>query len=232
MATRIPSSSASGRSLRDIRFLRRLRRHPLTFWVVAATLSLITGAVVTNMVGKAELEASRFGTLRPVLVATKHLPAGSELGPDNTELRSYPNSLVPEDALRTSVDGTITSADIAKGEEVLNTRLAPVGLSSTAALIPPGGRAIAVPTGAGSLAVEKGDRIDVLATIAPSPESVGATSSAPSAPTFPIAKNAVVISYTEESVTIGLSEQEAAKVAFALTAGVVTLVLNGATISG
>lgn len=206
----------------------RIRRHPLLFWVAAGTLSLVTGITVTQVLGRAEVEASRFGDMRPVLVATKDVPAGNILGPNNTEVRSHPSALVPKDALHSAVDGVVVSADIKHGEAVLNARLAPGGLSTTASLIPPGGRAIAVPTGVGSLALERGDRLDVLATLNTPTSATGPPTTDAAAPTFPIARNAVVIAVNEENVTLALTEEEAARVAYALTAGVVTLVLNGA----
>lgn len=216
----------------------RLRRHPLLFWVAGGTLSLLTGIVVVGAIGRAEEQASRFGTMRPVLVTTDRVPAGSVLGPDNTEMRSYPGAFVPEGVLDAPIEGAVAAVDLEKGEPVPRARLAPRGLSPTAALIPPGGRAIAVPAGIGTLPLVQGDRVDVLATIGasdptltPSPpasSSGAAPSVEASPPTFRIAADAVVLALGDDGVTIALTSDEAERVAYALTAGIVTLVLNGA----
>ncbi|MBI1844900.1 MAG: hypothetical protein HYR89_09890 [Actinobacteria bacterium] len=215
-------------SLGDLMPGWRLRRHPLLYWVSAGTLSLLTGVIVARTVGRAEEHAARFGSMRPVLVTTDKVRAGSVLGPANTEVRPYPAAFVPDGALASKIEGSVVAADLEKGEAVLRARLAPRGLSPIASLIPPGGRAIAVPTGVGTLPLTRGDRVDVLATIGAPDPAVASAGVDASAPTFRVAADAVVISIGEESVTIALNRDEAERVAYALTAGVVTLVLNGA----
>ncbi len=231
----------------------RLRRRPLLFWAGAGALSLLTGIVMAGVIGRAEEQAARFGALRPVLVTTDKIPAGGALGPDNTEVRSYPSAFVPEGVLDSPIEGAIAAVDLEKGEPVPKARLSPRGLSPTAAMIPPGGRAIAVPAGVGTLPLVQGDRVDVLATIgtteavlapsAPSSNSDGSSSDdsrsdgsssaasrsvEASPPTFRIAADAVVLALGDDGVTIALTSDEAERVAYALTAGVVTLILNGA----
>lgn len=205
----------------------RLRRHPLLFWSLAGSLSLVTGISVTQMLNRAEGLSERFGKLRPVLIATKPIIAGSSLGSDNTELRSYPSSFIPEGALRSASDGALASEDLQAGEPVVQTRLAPEGLSATASLIPQGGRAIAIPSDGGTLPLARGDRVDVLATMGAIEATNPSQSSERQEPTFRVARDATVISYNEQGVTIAVSEEEAIRVAYALSNGIVTLVLNG-----
>lgn len=213
--------------LRDLMPWWRLRRHPLLFWVSAAALSLLTGVIVARTVGHAEEQIARFGAMRPVLVTTDKVRAGSVLGPENTEVRSYPAAFVPGGALGSEIEGSVVAADLEKGEPILRARLAPRGLSPIASLIPPGGRAIAVPSGVGTLPLTQGDRVDVLATPGAPDPTVASAGVDASAPTFRIAADAVVIAIGEDGVTIALNRDEAERVAYALIAGVVTLVLNG-----
>jgi hypothetical protein len=80
---------------------------------------------------------------------------------------------------------------------------------------------VAVPTGSG-LPLRVGDRVDVLATFDPGVSGDGE-------PTFAVARGAVVVHVGKEAVTVAVAEAAAPKVAYALAAGTVTLVLSGTT---
>jgi hypothetical protein len=79
-----------------------------------------------------------------------------------------------------------------------------------------------VPTGPGALRLTRGDLVDVIATFEPS-----LSGDDPGPPTFPVARAALVVDVDDEAVTIAVAEREAARVAFALSQGVVTLALAG-----
>ncbi|HET7721777.1 MAG TPA: RcpC/CpaB family pilus assembly protein, partial [Acidimicrobiales bacterium] len=108
---------------------------------------------------------------------------------------------------------------------LVEARLAPDGLSPVAARIPPGHRAVAVPTAAGGFAteappVEVGDRVDVLATFdVLEPDAP---------PTAPVARDALVIEVADSRISLAVEADDAAPVAFALARGTVTLALVGA----
>lgn len=194
------------------------RRRPSLFWVAAVVLAALTGLIMARFVAGAQQGAARWGEMRPTLVATTDLAPGTALGPADAEVRSLPRSVVPAAALDQLADGQVVAEPILAGEAVVADRLAPSGLSPTAAILDPGARGIAVPASAG-LPLEVGDRVDVLVTF--DPETVG-----DGEPTFPIARSAPVADVGEEAVTLSVSEEEAVRVAFALTAGVVTLTLD------
>jgi Flp pilus assembly protein CpaB len=78
---------------------------------------------------------------------------------------------------------------------------------------------VAVPNGRPGLALVRGDEVDVLATFDPA----GAAEGAP--PTFPVAVAALVVDVGDESAAVAVTPDEAARVAFALASGVVTLAL-------
>lgn len=196
-----------------------LVRRPPWFWIAAVVLAAATGLTAARLLGQASAEAARWGDLRPTLVAATDLEPGSVVDPGDAVVEQLPVALVPAGALDGPADGRTVAATIHRGEAVLAERLAPAGLSATAAVLPPGSVGIAVPAGPGALPLEAGDNVDVLATFDPDASSGGE-------PTFPVARRASVASVGEESVTLAVAEDEAPRVAFALTAGVVTLVLS------
>ncbi|MGI8758984.1 MAG: SAF domain-containing protein [Acidimicrobiales bacterium] len=196
-----------------------LGHRPSLFWLAAVVLTAFTGLTVARLLADAQEGAARWGEVRPTLVATTDLAAGAVVGPGDTELQHLPAALVPAAGLDQSADGQIVAAPIYRGEPVSAERLAPAGLSPLAAALAPAARGIAVPTGGAALPLAVGDLVDVLVTFAP--DSVG-----DGEPTFPVARSASVIGVGEEAVTLGVTEEEASRVAFALTAGVVTLTLT------
>lgn len=202
---------------------------PSWFWVAAVVLSAVTGLTAARLLGRASAEAARWGELRPTLVAVAELEPGSTVASGDAVVEHRPVALVPAGALDAPAEGRTVAATIHPGEPVLAERLAPAGLSATAALLPAGHVGIAVPTGPDALPLEPGDTVEVLATFAPG--GVGVPGAAPAGvrgdePTFPVARSAPVAAVGEESVTLAVTEDEAPRVAFALTAGVVTLALS------
>lgn len=214
----IPRPPAPARSRRRLRLPRRLP----PFWMATAALAVITGLTVARLLGLAAADVARYGELTPTLVATRDVPAGARLGPGDAEVRRIPAALVPAGALSAAPDGSpVVIAPVHRGEAVLAGRLAPSGLSETAALLPPGTRGIAIPLGPDALALRWGDRVDVLATV-----DAAMTETTPE-PTFPVARGATVVAVEGESVTVAVTPAEARRVAFAVTTGAVTLLLAG-----
>lgn len=196
-----------------------LLRRPSLFWLAALGLAIVTGLTVARLLADAQAGAARWGETRPILVATTDLPPGAVLGPGDTELQRLPAALVPAASIGRPADGQTVAAPIYRGEPVVAERLAPAGLSPVAAALPPGSRGIAVPAGGQALPLAVGDLVDVLVTFAP--DTVG-----DGEPTFAVARSAAVVDVGEEAVTLAVTEDEASRVAFALTAGVVTLTLG------
>lgn len=201
------------------RALRRWRRRPVPYWVVAAVLAAVTALTVARLVGRAEEAAARFGHLRPTLVATRELSPGTSIAPGDTELRPLPAGLRPPEALERPVEGVVVTSTVHAGEIVLAGRLVPGDRSPAAALLPPGTRGLAVPAGPGTIPLRRRDVVDVLATFDPS--AVGDAD-----PTVAVARDALVVDTADEAVTVAVTEAQAPRVAFALTAGAVTLALT------
>jgi Flp pilus assembly protein CpaB len=144
------------------RRLRQLTRHPVPFWLAAIALTALTVSTVAHVAGAAADERARWGTQRAVLVARHDLSPGDPLR--DVDVRMVPAALVPRGAARDASDRTVVQW-IGAGEIVLARRLAPGGLSPTAARLPRGTRGVAVPQGQAPLPVEIGDHVDVVATL-------------------------------------------------------------------
>ncbi|HEV2768176.1 MAG TPA: SAF domain-containing protein [Acidimicrobiales bacterium] len=197
----------------------RLPRRPIPFWLAAVALALVTGLAVARLVGQASAEAARWGDVRPTAVATVDLEAGATVGPGDVEIEHRPAALVPDGALDGGAEGRVVTATVHRGEPVLAARLAPAGLSPTAAVLPAGTVGIAVPAGPGALPLQTGDVVEALVTVDPTAAGGGE-------PTFAVARSALVVHVGDEAVTLAVDRGDADRLAFALTAGVVTLVLS------
>ena len=191
------------------------------WWAAAVVLAVASAAVVVRATGDADAARRRWGSTRAVAVAVAPIDAGIAIDASAVAVRDVPAGLVPDGALGTVPDGRVALAPIVAGEVLVEARLAPAGLSGPAALVPPGWRAIAVPSGAGPgpppLAV--GDRVDIFATF------LAEAGTEP--PTVAVAEDALVVAVDDEGVTVAVPEVDAARVAFATTAGAVTLALRG-----
>lgn len=209
--------------------LRRLSRSPLFFWAAVAVLALLTASVVGRLVGQARAAASRYGSLRPAAVTTRPVEMGAVVGADDVDVRRVPAAFLPEDTIGglEQVVGQTAVVALFPGQPVVRGQLAPWGRRGVAALLPPGARAVSVPTGPASPRLEKGDVVDVLATFAEEAASAGAGADGDGgAPTFPVATAALVVDVGEESATVAVGVEEAARVAFAVVHGAVTLALT------
>jgi pilus assembly protein CpaB len=197
-----------------------LRRRPILYWLVAVALAVASGGTVANLTARAEASLQRYGTLRPVAVATHDLDPGEVIGRGDVELRALPRGLIPSGALVSSPAGQVVRHPIYAGEVIVGGRLAPMGLSGTAALLPPGRRGVAVPIDpASGLQLVVGDEVDVLVTLDPT--------IADGDPTVTVARAALVVAVGELSATVAVTQDQAPRLAFAITQGVVTLALVG-----
>lgn len=200
--------------------LRRLARSPLAYWVAFVALAAFTAFTVAGQVGRAEAQAARYGRQRPLVTATRAVEVGSVLRPADVVVRSMPAAFLPEGSLgaTSAVVGRTVVVPLFPGTAVVAAHLAPEGLEGLAALLPAGARAVPVPTGGASVPLRRGDRVDVLATFDPPPAGED--------PTFPVAEAALVVDVGPEAASVAVAREEAVRVAYAVAAGVVTLVVT------
>ena len=201
--------------------LRRLARSPLVFWLATAGLASCTALTVARFVSESQAAAARYGGTRAVAVATHPLGPGDVVTAADVRTELVPAAFVPAGAVA-SVAGTTGHTVVVAlfpGEPVLRGHLAPGGVQGVGALLPPGTRAVAVPAGPGGGRLQRGDVLDVLATFDPANAGGGD-------PTFPVAAGALVVDVAPETVTVAVTPDEAAKVAFALAHGALTLAVS------
>jgi len=188
------------------------------FWFFAVSLALFTGFTVARTLAEASSRAERLGGLREVRVAARSVEAGRVLTADDVAVRRLPAAALPRGSVAAAPAGHTALVPLAPGEVVLEAKLAPWGVEGVAALVPPGRRALAVPAAKGGLALRRGNHVDVLATFD--------TTEGGTEPTFPVANSAQVLDVAEESVTVAVSPEEAARVALATSRGTVTLAVT------
>jgi pilus assembly protein CpaB len=200
--------------------LRRVTRSPLAYWAAVVALAAVTAAAIAGQVRRAEAQAAQYGNLRPVVTAARAVEAGEVVRPSDVVLRSVPAAFLPDGVASDpgAVVGRTAVVPLFRGAAVVAGQLAPDGLGGVAALLPAGGRAVAVPTGPASVALRRGDRVDVLVTFDPPPAGED--------PTFPVAEAAPVVDVGPDAVTVAVGPEEALRVAYAVAAGRVTLVLT------
>lgn len=199
----------------SLRPRRRLRR-PLPYWSLVAGAALLPALVVGRLTLDASAERTAWGPGEPTVVVLVDVAAGQSLGPDDVAVRLLPRIARPDDALVRVPDGAVAAADLAAGEAVVASRLAPSGTSPAAARLPPGTRGMAIPDSDG-LPLRIGDTVDVLATVGPGSNR----------PTVTVALGAKVVEVGEATVVVAVDLAQTERVAFALAAGVVTLALSG-----
>lgn len=205
--------------------LRRLRRATLLYWASVAVLMFLTIELVGRVTAQARAATARHGDTAVVWVAAREVAAGEVLDAGDVRRSEVPLAFIPDDPATGDVAGQATTVALVPGEVLLAARLAPSGVRGAAARIPRGSRALALPIGpGGELAVEVGDRVDVLATFPPDLSAAEGED-----PTFPVAEGSLVVDVSDdgETVTVAVPAADASRVAYAVAVGVVTLALAG-----
>lgn len=173
----------------------------------------------------------------PVVVASNDLSLGTSLTSTDLQIREWPENIVSRGSFRDipDVEGRVLQTDVAAGEAILESKLAPKGSSGgLSSLIPPGMRAISVAvnvvSGVSGFILPK-TWVDVLATIAPSSEKNKTF-------TKTILENVQVLAIdqtyrkngddpvTVQSVTLLVTPDEAEKLALAANEGKLQLTLR------
>lgn len=198
-----------------------LRRRPRLRSALTAAVALACGLAVFATLEQAEGARRAWGRPVPVLVATHDLTPGTELDSTNTRVVTRPGPLVPTGALRDLPRDRRLGEAVYEGEVIHGERLAAGTLSATAARLPVGTRAMAVPVDAGTVPrLVVGDRVDVLVAVPPE-AAVGGP------PGFVLAEAVLVVDVTEQAVTVAVGRDDAPRLAVAFGQGAVSLALVG-----
>ncbi len=211
----LPTQSRVSRPPRLSRGARALFRSPFTFWLAVAGLALTTALVVAQAVGRANSLAGHYGPLRPMVVASRTLDRGTEVKAADLAVRHLPARFRTDGSFESvrQVEGRVAVVPLVAGEPVLRAHLAPDGLTGVAALLPPGTRAVAVPTGSASPPLRVGDVVDLLATLEEDPAVA-------------VALDAPVVDVGPDTATVAVTPAEAGAVALAVSRGAVSVLLT------
>lgn len=202
------------------RWRRRLRawsrRSSLGWWTAVALLSLVTLVSVRSALAATAGATARYGSLVEVPVVIEEVVAGDEVRAGAVVVESRPAATVPAGEVASAWDGRTALVDLVPGEVLLRSRLGPDGARGAGALLPPGHRALAVPSGpAGRPPLHVGDRVDVLVTLVEGDSVL-------------VAAGALVVHLDAhaDTVTVAVPAGEAPALASAVTAGAATLALT------
>jgi len=171
-----PAPPLVGRAL--ARLPHRLRvvlaTRPLAYWLLTALVATVLGYGTYGVVAAAERTRAQFGTQAATVVATAAIGPGDALTAANTAIRLLPLALLAEGALTSLPAGAVANASIVPGEPVLRHRVGRAGDGPIAALLPDGGRGVAVPVDEASLPLRRGDQVDVVAAAVAGAGGIGA----------------------------------------------------------
>lgn len=199
-----------------------LRRRPQLWWLLVMSVALTAGWLAAAVVAQAERTRTGWGDTKAVVIVDQARQAGDALRPGDVAVVDRPRAVVPADALEVLPPGAVLRADVFAGEVLVAGRLAPSGLTGVAAMLPPGTRAVAIPTEAGLVPpLAPGDRVDVLVALP-------AEAAGDGPPGFAVATGALVVAVDDAGVTVAVPRDTAPRVAVALGQGAVTLALVGA----
>jgi Flp pilus assembly protein CpaB len=215
--------------------LRRALHRPAVRRTVVAVVAVTTALLVGTLVRAGVDARDRWGATRPVAVAQRDLVPGDIVDATAVEMRELPEAVISSTALESEPVGAVVRYPVKADEPLVDDRLAPHGLSGVAALVPDGQRAVAVPGGQpGTPPVQVGDMVDVLVVLPavgaiPGPAGPGLSEDgfAGGDPAFPLVSGALVIDVSDQAVTIAVPRDDAPRVAYAITNGVVVLALTG-----
>lgn len=177
--------------------------------VLTVVLALIAGGVTARVVARAEATAAAFGDRRLVAVAVHTLEPGHVIGADEVAWRELPRAALPDAEPVDDPVGRVALTEILGGEPVVAARVAPDGARGPAALVPAGGRALAVPTDDPHPALRVGDHVDLQAG------------------SVTVARGAVVVDVADHALTVAVAGREVAATAQALLESRVVVALVG-----
>jgi hypothetical protein len=130
-----------------------IARHPWAYWVVVVVLAGAVGLGVARSLADVDAARRSWGTQQPVWIATSAIEPGQMI---TAEHREVPSAVVPPGAVDAAPDGSVARQHIGPGEIVTNSDVTAAG---TAALVPDGWVAFAVPASVEHFAI--GDHLRV-----------------------------------------------------------------------
>lgn len=210
-------------------------RYKMVFWGALVVAAIATFGAYRLLSAKSD---SGKVLMRPVVLAIADIPEGAAIERSAVAIATWSAPTVPVGAYASvdSVIGRVTRVNVFNGEPIVPGRLAPAGTGPGIELkIPPGQRAMAVAindiAGISGL-IQPNSRVDVMVT------STDLTTQKQTAKLFmenmrvlsvgtAIQRDASGKSITAPSVTLGVTPEQAERLAIAMNQGAIQLVLRG-----
>jgi Flp pilus assembly protein CpaB len=144
---------------------RKLPRSSFLLLTLAVAAALAAALMMRGYARHLDLVRPDGGQPIEVVSVTDAVARGSVLTDDELEVVTMPSRFAPAGAVRAveHAAGRIAVANLAEGEVLTDLRLAGERSGPTAALVPPGMRAVQIPVVAAA-GVKPGDLVDVIAT--------------------------------------------------------------------
>lgn len=221
---------------------RRALHRPLVRRGSVAVVAALTGIVAVTLLQAGEQARAEWGDTDTVVVAARDLAPGDLLDSAAVDTRDLPQAVVTDAALREAPLGSVVRNPIRAGEPLISDRLAPEGVTGTAALIPEGHSAVAVPVGQlGMPPLVTGDVVEAIVVPPSGPATLPAGTGHDDSPPFAADENssattahpgtllieARVLDVTEQVVTLVVPSIDAATLAHTAASGVVVVTLTG-----
>ena len=194
------------------RLLRIRTGRTRTRWLFTALVALIALGWTLSTVNSARNDIEKWGQSRKVAVATVDLEPGHVIRAEEIEIVSRPVAVIPEDVADSPIGRTITRS-VARGEPLIDRRLAGGATTGPASLLDQNKVGFAIPVDSATPILHIGDSVALFA-----PSEGAATSNRSQGPAVRITRDAIVISISEKSIMVGVSSSEAGTVAHALLA--------------
>jgi pilus assembly protein CpaB len=210
-------------------------RYKMVFWGALVVAAIATFGAYRLLSAKSETAKV---VMRPVVLAVADIPEGAAIERTAVAIATWPAPTVPVGAYASvdSVIGRVTRVNVFNGEPIVPGRLAPAGTGPGIELkIPPGQRAMAVSindvAGISGL-IQPNSRVDVMVT------STDVSTQKQTAKLFmenmrvlsvgtAIQRDASGKPISAPSVTLGVTPEQAERLAIAMNQGAIQLVLRG-----
>lgn len=197
----------------------RLRHRPVAYWSLTLLLALATAWSITQAQARARQAEARWD-LVTAPVAAVPLAAGTVVGPDDVIVVELPAVAVPRAVgLALDAEGRTVHDEVAAGELLLESRLAPAGVTGPAAGLDRGDVGVSLPRTTTTPPVAEGDRVDVV--VGHDPFGAGIVD------VRVVVRAATVLAVQDDAVTVGVPRADAPAIVAATRDGFAELVLSG-----
>ena len=154
-----------------IQFKPKNKINPLIIMVVVAVLlGLVAAGGIWQYLNQAQEQVKKLSATRPVVIASKEIPAGTKLTEEFLTIKQFPTQTTPKDYPSSieTLKGRLVKSTLNIDEVITETRLVGKENAGLPLIIPPGQRAITIRVnevvGVGGF-INPGDHVDVVSIL-------------------------------------------------------------------